>query len=68
MHGVTAQTLHPEQEGDGCLELRSQEQHLEVQEGLLAGREVRLSWGAEEKPRYSNVPTTWSPNKMHRAT
>lgn len=43
VHGVAAQSLHSEQEGHRCLELRGQEQHLEVQEGLLAGREMGLS-------------------------
>lgn len=43
VHGVAAQPLHPKQEGHGRLELSRQEQHLEVQEGLLAGREMGLS-------------------------
>lgn len=44
VHGVAAQPLHPKQEGHGRLELSRQEQHLEVQEGLLAGREMGLSY------------------------
>lgn len=43
VHGVAAQPLHPEQEGHGRLELSGQEQHLEIQEGLLAGREMGLA-------------------------
>lgn len=40
--GVAAQPLHAEQEGQRRLELGRQEQHLEVEEGLLAGQEVGL--------------------------
>lgn len=43
VHGVAAQSLHPEQEGHGRLELGGEEQHLEVEEGLLAGREMGLA-------------------------
>lgn len=42
MDGVTPQPLHAEQEGQRRLELGRQEQHLEVQEGLLAGQEMGL--------------------------
>lgn len=45
--GVAAQPLHAEEEGDGRLELRRQEQHLEVEEGLLVHREVGLAWGRD---------------------
>lgn len=44
MHGVAPQPLHAEQEGYGRLELGRQEQHLEVQERLLACREVGLAY------------------------
>lgn len=43
MHGMTAQTLHTEEERYSCLELRSQKKHLEVKERLLTGREMRLA-------------------------
>jgi len=47
VHAVAPQPLHAEQEGHGRLKLGRQEQHLEVQEGLLAGREVGLPCGGE---------------------
>ena len=50
VHAVAAQALHAEQEGHGRLELGRQEQHLEVQEGLLAGREVGLPWWRKWRP------------------
>lgn len=43
VHGVAAEPLHTEQERHGCLELSRQEQHLEVQEGVLDRREVGLA-------------------------
>lgn len=47
MDGMAAQPLHAEEKGDSCLELRCQEQHLEVEEGLLVHCEVGLAWGKE---------------------
>lgn len=43
MDGMAAQPLRAEEEGDGRLELRGQEQHLEVEEGLLVHCEVGLA-------------------------
>lgn len=43
VHGVAAQPLHTEQERHGCLKLSRQEQHLEVQEGVLDRCEVGLT-------------------------
>lgn len=45
MDSVAAQPLHAEEKGDGRLELRGQEQHLEVEEGLLVHCEVGLACG-----------------------
>lgn len=42
--GVAAESLHTEQERHGSLKLSGQEQHLEVQEGLLARREMGLAY------------------------
>ncbi len=42
VHGVAAQPLEARQELDGRLELRRQQQHLEVHERLLVRVEVRL--------------------------
>lgn len=47
MHGVTAQTLHAEEKCDGCLELCCQKKHLEVEEWLLTGWEMRLACGEQ---------------------
>lgn len=44
MDSMAAQPLHTEEKGNGSLKLRSQEQHLEVEEGLLVHREVGLAW------------------------
>lgn len=44
--GVAAQPLRAEEKGDRGLELRREEEHLEVEEGLLVHREVGLAWGA----------------------
>lgn len=44
MDSMAAQTLHTEEKGNGSLKLCSQEQHLEVEEGLLVHREVGLAW------------------------
>lgn len=44
MDGVAAQPLRAEEKGDRGLELRRQEEHLEVEEGLLVHREVGLAW------------------------
>ena len=43
VHGVTPKSLDTKQERHGRLKLSREEQHLEVEEGLLAGREVGLS-------------------------
>ena len=44
MRGVGGEILPgPEQEVDGGLKLASEEQHLEVEDRLAAGREVRLA-------------------------
>lgn len=42
--GMAAQTFHPKEKRYGRFELRGQEKHLEVQEGLVAGREMRFTW------------------------
>lgn len=42
MDGMAAQTFHPKEESYGRFELRSQEKYLEVQEGLVACREMRF--------------------------
>lgn len=52
MDGVTSQSLHAEQEGQRRLELSRQEQHLEVEEGLLAGQEVGLSCQDADKENF----------------
>lgn len=44
--GVAAQPLRAEEKGDRGLELRREEEHLEVEEGLLVHREVGLAWRA----------------------
>lgn len=49
VHSVTPEPLGTEQEGHGRLELSRQEQHLEIQEGLLAGGEMRLSCWTQDK-------------------
>lgn len=51
VHGVAAESLHPEQEGHRRLELSRQEQHLEIEEGLLAGGEMGLSCWEEDRGR-----------------
>lgn len=43
MDSMAAQPLHAEEKGNGSFELCSQEQHLEVEEGLLVHREVGLA-------------------------
>ena len=43
MDSVAAQPLHTEEKGNGGFKLRRQEQHLEVEEGLLVHREVGLA-------------------------
>lgn len=43
MDSVAAQPLHAEEKGNGGFKLRRQEQHLEVEEGLLVHREVGLA-------------------------
>lgn len=43
MDSVAAQPLHAEEKSDGGFKLCSQEQHLEVEEGLLVHREVGLA-------------------------
>ena len=43
VNGVAANTLDARHELNGRLELGGQEQHLEVEEGLLVGIEVTLS-------------------------
>lgn len=43
---MAAQPLRAEEKGDRGLELRREEEHLEVEEGLLVHREVGLAWGA----------------------
>lgn len=44
MDSMTAQSLHAEEKSNGGFELCCQEQHLEVEEGLLVHREVGLAW------------------------
>ncbi|TNN68257.1 hypothetical protein EYF80_021579 [Liparis tanakae] len=52
VHGVTPKPLHAKQESHGRLELSRQEQHLEIQEGLLARGEMGLScWKPDERER-----------------
>lgn len=48
MNGMAAQTFHSEEERYGCLKLCSQEKHLEVQEWLVAGREMGLTCGKKK--------------------
>ena len=46
VHGVGGEILaRPEQEVDSGLELPGEEQHLEVEDRLAAGREVGLAYG-----------------------
>lgn len=52
--GVAAESLHAEQERHGRLELSRQEQDLEVQEGLLARREMRLA--CRSKDGWEKIP------------
>jgi len=50
VHGVTPKSLDAKQESHGRLELSRQEQHLEIQEGLLACGEMGLScWKPDER-------------------
>lgn len=44
VNGMAAQPLHAEEKGNCGFKLRGQEQHLEVEEGLLVHREVGLTW------------------------
>lgn len=53
VHSVAAESLHPEQECHRRLELSRQEQHLEIEEGLLAGREMGLSCWEDDRGRVS---------------
>lgn len=48
---MAAQPLHAEEKGDCSFELRCQEQHLEVEEGLLVHREVGLAWQRRKESR-----------------
>lgn len=50
MDSMAAQPLHAEEKGNGSFKLCSQEQHLEVEEGLLVHREVGLACGEKAKP------------------
>lgn len=43
MHGVTPESLNSKQESHRRLKLSRQEQHLEIQEGLLARRKMGLA-------------------------
>lgn len=61
MDSVAAQPLHAEEKGDGRLELRRQEQHLEVEEGLLVHREVGLAWGRRWSPSEGLSPRAARP-------
>ncbi len=49
MHSVTPKSLNAEQESHRCLKLSCQEQHLDIQEGLLARREMGLSCGTKNE-------------------
>lgn len=43
MDSMAAQPLHAEEKGNCSFKLRCQEEHLEVEEGLLVHREVGLA-------------------------
>lgn len=50
MHSMTPKSLDTKQESHRSLKLSCQEQHLEIQEGLLTRREVGLScWEERER-------------------
>lgn len=49
MDSMAAQPLHAEEKGNGSFKLCSQEQHLEVEEGLLIHREMGLACRREGK-------------------
>jgi len=53
MHSVAAKSLHTKQESHRCLKLSCQEQHLEIQEGLLARREMGLACGTRRLEQVS---------------
>ena len=48
MHSMTPKSLDTKQERHCCLKLSRQEQNLEIQEGLLARREMGLSCWKED--------------------
>lgn len=56
MDGVAAQPLRAEEKGDRGLELRREEEHLEVEEGLLVHREVGLAWRAGDTADSEGFP------------
>lgn len=53
---MAAQPLRAEEKGDRGLELRREEEHLEVEEGLLVHREVGLAWGAGDTADSEGFP------------
>lgn len=58
MDSMTAQSLHSEEKGNGSFKLCSEEQHLEVEEGLLVHCEVGLACRGEVEPAQKEAATS----------
>lgn len=64
MDSMAAEPLHAEEKGDGGLKLCSQEQHLEVEEGLLVHREVGLACRRGHEPTQREAATVSDPGDL----